>query len=117
MFDPGKLLEPAKVYEIECALLSTLLHSEDFGIEEVELDPELFWDPFNKRAAEALMMAKREGKPVALAGLKIENAVSGTNHERRWLNVVAQTPLANWRAYVAELRKERIAREMAYGGR
>ena len=100
------------VYKIECAVLSTILFSDEFGIEIPALPkPEYFYHPFNRHVAELMQKAKASNVPMSLLMLKLEGAVSGTQNERDFVAIVCQTPVV-YGPYLKELKRQAIAREL-----
>ena len=99
---------------IERAVLSTVIYSEDFGIElKFRLEEKYFTHKYNAHVAKIIRKAIEKGVSLSLTALKLDDAVRGTYWEIDHLEILSANPLPAEIAlqYYKELKKEYIKRE------
>lgn len=107
-------MDVRRLYEIECAVLSTLLYADDYGIEKIQINPEHFYHPFNKRVAEYIHKLMQRDRCLGILIYKLTDVVEGTQWEVNWLDILAQTPVAGLSEYYNIIKRDAIAREVHY---
>lgn len=108
-------LDAQRIYAIECALVSTLALSQDYGIAAPRMKPDDFMHPMHQRIVKRLNDVIDSEGSIGLELMKIEESVAGTRHERDYAIAIGSVPLeANIaRQYYAELKRQKIMREVA----
>ena len=102
------------IYNIECAVLSTVLFSEEYEIKiPFQLNEKYFLHPYTAHVAKIAREAIIKGKNLSLISLKLDDAVKGTQWEVPHVDILAQTPLTAETAneYYKELKAQYIKRE------
>lgn len=106
-------LHEDRKYNLECAILSTFLYADDFGIdtEGIVPNPDYFLHPYTKHVAGLIKRAMEKGKSTATIAYLLDDKVAGTQWEISHLDIMAQTPLAGLKSFYNILKADAIARE------
>ncbi len=106
----GEMIKNAQIY-IERAVLISLYESEKYNLPYKDIDEDVFVFPPHKWLIRQIKKAKKNGIPLDLLRVKIEEKMAGSEWENAYLELIATNPLSNWQLYYSELKARKIERE------
>ena len=110
------MIEPKRIYAVECAVLATYLFSEDYGIPlPYPPDPKHFMDSYTRHVAKLVRDCMlKDGCSLSVLSIKLDDAVEGTAWEKNHLDIMSQVPLANLDAHYKLLKEEYARRRLKH---